>query len=74
MVGCGGVCTKLNEFYEPVGTIDRDLLLCEPCVLSDIRDSGAIHQDINNMALHYMLSLGISYGPEMKELLKEVQV
>ena len=74
MVGCGGVCTKLNEFYEPVGTIDRDLLLCEPCVLSDIRDPGAIHQDINNMALHYMLSLGISYGPEMKELLKEVQV
>ena len=72
IVGCKDVCTKTNDFQEPVGTIDRSQLLCTPSVLTDITDSSAVEHDIKVLELNYIQSLGISYGPEIKELLKVI--
>ena len=73
LIGFKGARTE-NNFYAPgISRVDRDYLTCNPIVINDIRNEDSTKHDIENLKIDYLLSLGIKYDNELKQLLENIQ-
>ena len=75
IVGCKGVTSQNPEedfsaYY--TGTIDRNTLLCEPVVISDVNNNAMLENTIKKLELNYLLSIGVKFGNDLDSLINEL--
>ena len=73
LIGFKGARTENNFFAPGISRVDRDYLTCNPIVINDIRNEDSTKHDIENLKIDYLLSLGIKYDNELKQLLENKQ-
>ena len=75
IVGCKGVTSQdPNEDFLAyyTGTIDRNTLICEPVVISDVNNNAILENTIKKLELNYLLSIGVKFGKDLDSLIKEL--
>ena len=73
IIGCQGVETDTEYGRDYVGHIDRNEVICDP-ILVDIDDTDDIIQKrMKQLYLEFLLSIGVKYKKQLKDLIKELQ-
>ena len=75
IVGCKGVVSQTpSEFGERhySGTIDRNTLICDPVVITDMKDEAILDNMIKKLHLNFLLSIGVKKGKKIDKLIKEL--
>jgi len=72
VVGCKNAITNHNVNREYIGSIDRDIILCNPITIEDISDDDIIENAIKWLHIEYFLSLGIRENDDLDRLIAEV--
>ena len=72
LIGCKGAVTEINYGSHRNGIVDRNNLICNSIVFNNIHDDVSNHQDIKLLKLDFLLSLGIRYHQEIKDLLTDI--
>ena len=67
-----GIVTQVNQIDEGIARLDRNRILCTPCVINMSDDDEQI-ADKNNLKLEYYLALGISKGPEITKIVEKIK-
>lgn len=73
IIGFKGAETEKNFLELSRSCVDRDYLVCNPIVINDFRNEYSLRNDIDNLKLDFLLSLGIKYDNELKKLLDNRQ-
>ena len=73
LIGFKGARTENNFYAAGISRVDRDYLTCNPIVINDFRNEDSTKHDIENLKIDYLLSLGIKYDNELKQLLDNKQ-
>lgn len=73
LIGFKGAITEDYFCAFSTSHVDRDYLTCNPIVINDIRNEDSTKHDIENLKIDYLLSLGIKYDNELKQLLENKQ-
>ena len=71
LIGCKGISSENNYFYDQAGIIDRNRLVMNTMAI-DMENNSLLDSYLKRMKLDYMLSLGISLKNEVAMLIKEV--
>ena len=66
------IVTQVNQIDEGVARLDRNRIVCTPCVINMSDDDERI-ADENNLKLEYYLALGISKGPEITKIVEKIK-
>jgi len=72
IIGCQGVVTAKNSIAGVTASIDRNSLLCEPCVIDDIQSTTELHKSLLRLELDFYIALGIRTGADIEKLIKTV--
>ena len=73
LIGFKGARTEDNFYAAGISRVDRDYLTCNPIVINDFRNEESTKHDIEDLKIDYLLSLGIKYDNELKQLLDNKQ-
>lgn len=73
LIGFKGAQTEENFYFGGISRVDRDYLTCNPIVINDFRNEDSTKHDIENLKIDFLLSLGIKYNNELKQLLDNKQ-
>jgi len=52
IIGCQGVVTAKNSIAGVTASIDRNSLLCEPCVIDNIQSTTELHKSLGDEEFH----------------------
>ena len=72
IIGCQGVVTAKNSIAGVTASIDRNSLLCEPCVIDNIQSTTELHKSLLRLELDFYIALGIRTGADIEKLIKTV--
>ena len=73
IIGFKGAQTEENFYFGGISRVDRDYLTCNPIVINEFRDEDSTKHYMENLKIDYLLSLGIKYDNELKQLLDNKQ-
>ena len=75
IIGCKGIISQfpdIENFTSHVGSIDRNQVLCPPISIENIADENAFYLMIKKLHIEYLLSIGVKFGYELNNLIKEI--
>lgn len=75
ILGCKGVRSSSSDddfWYDYIGEIDRDVLLCTPVVIENINSEDEETLLLKKLYIEYMLSIGKKYDEDLDKYIKEI--
>lgn len=72
VIGCKSVVTEQGNSQNYRGYIDRDIVICNQVLFSNIMDDEDIDNSMKLLRLEYSLSIGMKYEDELDKLIKEI--
>jgi len=61
IIGCKDVITETNTYYDLESKIDRNKLLCYPCVFEIDSNRKTNHDEMSRFHLDFLTSIGVQY-------------
>ncbi len=73
VIGCKDVISEEVDLprFEP--SIDRNRVVCEPVVFTEIEDKNTFYLDLKRLHLEYLFALGIKRSPLVNDLINETK-
>ena len=72
VLGSKDVISRINQYGQATGVIDRNTILCNPIIIEDMTDKEDVKTALKWLKMEYFLSLGINDGKEFNQLMAEV--
>jgi hypothetical protein len=64
IIGCQGVVTAKNSIAGVTASIDRNSLLCEPCVIDNIQSTTELHKSLLRLELDFYMQMAAFSGQQ----------
>ena len=72
LIGCKDIVSEGNDLMHFETVIDRNQIICNPIVFTNIEDMDVFYHDLKRLHLEYLLSLGIKRNPSVGKLINEL--
>ena len=75
IIGCKGMVSEAASYSTAMpyrGTIDRNLIMCEPIVIEDIANTDGVDLAKKKVYIDFVLSIGVKNNDQLQAYIKEI--
>lgn len=72
IIGCKDITSEGDDLRRYESVIDRNQIMCEPVVFTQIEEKDTFYLDLKRLHLEYLLALGIKRSSLIGELIEKI--